>query len=76
MPRFTKGQVVMLSLVDQDGQPKNDFARACPSYYYAQRGVVVSWVDTGTVFVYQVRMDDSNVLQFSEDCLMPVKNDV
>jgi hypothetical protein len=76
MPRFTRGQVVMLSLLDPEGQPKNDLARGCSTYYYAQRGVVVSWVDTGTVFVYQVRMDDSNVLQFSEDCLMPVKSDV
>jgi hypothetical protein len=76
MPRFTKGQVVMLSLLDQEGRPKNDLARGCPSYYYAQSGVVVNWVDTRTVFVYQVRMDDGNVLQFSEDCLMPVKGDV
>jgi hypothetical protein len=76
MLRFTKGQAVMLSLLDQEGQPKNDFARVCPSYYHAQSGVVARWVDTGTIFVFQVRMDDGAMLQLTEDCLVPVNGPV
>ena len=76
-PKFTKGQVVRVSLCRQDGQVKNELARKCLRYS-SECGTVSSWglyfLDSGTRLVYHVRMNDGKVLLVTEDCLVPVKD--
>jgi hypothetical protein len=78
-PKFTKNQVVKISLYDQEGRFKNDLAKRCIAYA-AKPGVVGSWgfyfLNGATALVYHVRMDDGKVLLLTEDCLMPVKGPV
>ena len=77
--KFTKNQVVMISLYDEDGEVINDLAKKCIRYL-ARTGVVGSWgiylLNGVSRLVYHVRMDDGKVLLVTEDCLMPVKGSV
>ena len=75
-PKFTKNQVVTVSLYDQQGRFRNDLAKKCIAYS-TKPGVVGSWgfyfFSGSTALVYHVRMDDGKVLLLTEDCLVPVK---
>lgn len=65
-PKYHKGQVVYVSLLSQQGLPKNDFAKS---------GVLVScqWYPSRNRLVYSVKMDDNALMPITEDCLVPVK---
>ena len=77
--KFTKNEVVMISLYDEEGKVINDLAKKCIRYL-AKTGVVGSWgiylLNGVSRLVYHVRMDDGKVLLVTEDCLMPVKGSV
>jgi hypothetical protein len=72
-PRFARGDIVLLSLLDEQGMPKNDLAREAADYY-SQSGEVITLALTSVegkeVFVYGVQTDDGNVLELTEPCLM------
>ena len=75
-PKFTKKQIVRISLYDHKGKAKNDLARKALSYSSQVAEVMSSTPhETGqaTVIVYRVKAEDGSVLQLSEDCLMHVK---
>jgi|WetSurMetagenome_2_1015567.scaffolds.fasta_scaffold41910_4 hypothetical protein len=76
-PKFVRKQVVRLSLFDNKGKPKNDFARkALP--YYAQVADILSIIphekSGKVILVYKVKLEDGVVLQLTEDCLIPVND--
>ena len=76
IPKFTRRQVVRISLHDQRGKAKNKLARkALP--YFAQTAEAMSYtlgeMSGKVVLVYKVRVDDGTVLQLTEDCLMTIK---
>ena len=78
-PKFTKGQIVMIALLNEARQPINELAKKC-AQCFAKPGVIVSWgsysLNRVARLVHQVKMDDGKVLLLTEDCLMPVKGSV
>ena len=72
-PKFSKKQVVMLSLLDQAGQPKNPLASEATTYY-AKNALVLHIVNSQSDFIYTVQTDDGSVFLLTEDCLVPVKD--
>ncbi len=73
-PKYHKGQVVYIGLLDRQGQPKNDLARRY-STYFAKSGVLVRCqrYRNREQLVYTVRMDGNELILVTEDCLVPVK---
>ncbi len=75
MPRFGRGDIVLLSLLDKEGAPKNDLAKEAATYYSESAEVVtlsVTSIDGGDVFAYGVQTNDGNILELTEDCLTPL----
>ena len=76
-PRFTKKQIVRISVYNSQGKPKNELARKALSYYSQVAEVVSSSMfEMGRkpILVYRVKADDGKILQLTEDCLMPVND--
>ncbi len=72
-PKFKRGDIVLLSLMDENGMPKNDLAREAAEYYSQSAEIITLSVasDEGKeVFVYGVQTDDGNFLELPETCLM------
>jgi len=73
IPKFLKRQKVMLSLLDQAGQPKNPLASEATTYH-AKNAVVLHIVNSQSDFICTVQTDDGSVFLLTEDCLVPVKD--
>ncbi len=72
-PKFARGDIVLLSLFDEQGMPKNELAREATGYYSQSAEVITlafTSVEGKEVFVYGVQTDDGNVLELTEGCLM------
>jgi hypothetical protein len=76
-PKFSKKQVIRISLYNDKGKIKNELARkALP--YYAQVAEIMSvnlYEQSGKPsLVYRVKMDDGTLVNLTEDCLMPIND--
>jgi len=63
----------VLSLLDEQGMPKNELAREASEYHSQSAEVItlaLTSVEGKEVFVYGVQTDDGNVLELAEGCLM------
>ena len=72
-PKFKRGDIVLLSLLDEKGTPKNDLAKEAADYYSQSAEIITLSVtsDEGEqVFVYGLQTDDGNFLELTETCLM------
>ncbi len=72
-PKFKRGDIVLLSLLDEKGVPKNDLAKEAAEYYSQSAEIITLSVASGEseeVFVYGVQTDDGNFLELTEACLM------
>lgn len=72
-PKFKRGDIVLLSLLDEKGMPRNDLAKEAAEYYSQSAEVITLGVTSAEgkeVFVYGVQTDDGNVLELPEACLM------
>ncbi len=72
-PQFARGDIVLLSLLDEQGKPKNELAREAAEYYSQSAEVITlafTSVEGKEVFLYGVQTDDGNVLELTEGCLM------
>ena len=72
-PKFARGDIVVLSLLDEQGMPKNELAREASEYHSQSAEVItlaLTSVEGKEVFVYGVQTDDGNVLELAEGCLM------
>jgi hypothetical protein len=72
-PKFGKRQIVSISLYDNAGKPKNEFAQLA-IHYYAKGGVIDSYAYSHRLnsFVYRVKVNDCASLLLTEDCLAAV----
>ncbi len=72
-PKFARGDIVLLSLFDEQGMPRNQLAREAAGYYSQSAEVItlaISSVEGNETFVYGVQTDDGNVFELTETCLM------
>lgn len=77
VPKFTKGQVVRLSLHDHQGKAKDELAKKALRYFSQPATVMsVAPYEKGkrVVLVYKVRVEDGSVVQLTEDSLMEMKD--
>lgn len=76
VPKFTRKQIVRISLYNEKGKLKNELARKALRYY-AQVAEVKSvnlYEKADKVsLVYKVKVEDGTILNLTEDCLMAVK---
>ncbi len=72
-PRFVRRDIVVISLLDEEGKPKNELA-AIALAYHAQKAVVAGFYSIKGRTVYSVEIDDGAVLHLTEDCLMLAKS--
>ncbi len=75
VPKYHQSQVVYLALLNAKGQPKNDLARKC-AHLFAQTGTLerCQWFPRGQRLVYTVKLDHGELVQVTEDCLIPANN--
>jgi hypothetical protein len=77
-PKYNKKDLIRISPFDQNGRPKNEFARkAIPYVSQVAEILSVNLYEKAhkPILVYRVKTEEGSVVLLTEDCLMAVKNE-